>query len=116
MVRQFSLIFPAKISQKPFKNDIQTMKGSMPNRVGLFNGFNQVLASILESLGPPSWSQVGPKMRAIIGTNPFGSQLVMTGRFGEGLGRVWGGFGEGLGWFGDRLARVWGGFWPPSWS
>ena len=42
----------------------------------------------------------GPKIRPIIEGRLLGSQLMMTGGFGKGLGRVWRGFGNVLG-------RVW---------
>ena len=54
-------------------------------------------------------------MRSIVEGRLLGSQLVMTGRFGEGLGKVWGGFGDGFGRVGvgfcENFGSVRGGFW-----
>ena len=60
---------------------------------GLGIDFGRSWASKLE----PSW----PKTRSIISPSLFGSQLVMTGRFGEGLGKILAGFGAVLAAFGE---------------
>ena len=75
----------------------------------IFSGFGLDFEGSRASKMLPSW----PKMRPAIGGRPLGSQLVMTGGFGEGLGRVWGGLGEGLGMFWGRFCegfgKIWGG-------
>ena len=68
------------------------------------------MASILEALGPPSPSQVGPKSTVQFSPSQFGSQLAMPGRFENDLGKVWGVSGQDFGRVQDGYGTIWHGF------
>ena len=48
-----------KASQKPFQNEVQTMKKSMSKTYCFSTSIFHVLDCVLEGRGPSSWSQVG---------------------------------------------------------
>ena len=48
-----------KSSKNPLKMKPERLKNRCPKRINFWNRYFHVLVSILEGLGPPSWSQVG---------------------------------------------------------
>ena len=54
----FHAFFFQKTFQKPFQNDVQTLPKSMSKMCCFSTWIFWVLDSILEPLGPPTWSQV----------------------------------------------------------